>query len=285
MLLAVKHSEFLDLSHSHSPASTNQTLPNFSHQLHPIHLTYHSTHQTWEPVSVPDHSVQASAFHLLQLKLSIPPSTSDALSADLIRRASFTLKQRLTTIKLHQPSLPASAYDDICFRPPQPEASSEDSECFFDFEIRSTHHALLSLAFPLHQSHQSDIHQLWLNRFLTGMPSNLRLVPSALGAASEHGTRQRLGEMRSIRWIAYATRAFIIRFWQLTREADSADIFIMLIAYIVMHLTFLNLFRNMRKLGSRLWLGLPLSLSPAFRSKYSSLSFYPAWILVPEQVL
>ncbi|KAH9822387.1 hydroxymethylglutaryl-coenzyme A reductase-domain-containing protein [Melampsora americana] len=70
--------------------------------------------------------------------------------------------------------------------------------------------------------------------------------------------------MRSIRWIAYATRAFIIRFWQLTRNANSADIFIMLIAYSVMHLTFINLFRNMRKLRSKVWLGLVTLLSSIF---------------------
>ncbi|EGG00197.1 uncharacterized protein MELLADRAFT_39863 [Melampsora larici-populina 98AG31] len=70
--------------------------------------------------------------------------------------------------------------------------------------------------------------------------------------------------MRSIRWIAYATRAFIIRFWLLTRNAKSADIFIMLIAYSVMHLTFINLFRNMRKLRSKVWLGLVTLLSSIF---------------------
>lgn len=39
------------------------------------------------------------------------------------------------------------------------------------------------------------------------------------------------------------------------QKADSADIFIMLLGYLLMHLTFINLFINMRKLGSKFWLG------------------------------
>lgn len=61
--------------------------------------------------------------------------------------------------------------------------------------------------------------------------------------------------MRSIRWIAYAACAFVFCFWLLLSKANSADIFIMLIAYMFMHLTFLNTFRNMAKLGSTFWLG------------------------------
>lgn len=67
-----------------------------------------------------------------------------------------------------------------------------------------------------------------------------------------------------MRWIAYAARAFVTRFWQLISKADSADIFIMLIAYTLMHLTFLNLFRNMRKLGSKFCLATLTVLSAIF---------------------
>lgn len=62
-------------------------------------------------------------------------------------------------------------------------------------------------------------------------------------------------ELRSIRWLAYTMRALVLRFWALLRKADSADIFVMLMAYVMMHGTFVNLFLSMRKFGSNFWLG------------------------------
>ncbi|UZJ53475.1 hypothetical protein CBS101457_002795 [Exobasidium rhododendri] len=66
---------------------------------------------------------------------------------------------------------------------------------------------------------------------------------------------RRLEELRSVRWVAYALRALVMRFWALVKRADSADIFVMLMAYILMHGTFVNLFLSMRKFGSNFWLG------------------------------
>ncbi|CAO1630324.1 unnamed protein product [Sympodiomycopsis kandeliae] len=72
------------------------------------------------------------------------------------------------------------------------------------------------------------------------------------------GGRRKTGateELRSIRWLAYTVRALVLRFWALLRRADSADIFVMLMAYVMMHGTFVNLFLSMRKFGSNFWLG------------------------------
>ena len=44
-------------------------------------------------------------------------------------------------------------------------------------------------------------------------------------------------------------------FFANSQRADSADIFVMLMAYIGMHGTFVNLFLSMRKFGSNFWLG------------------------------
>lgn len=63
------------------------------------------------------------------------------------------------------------------------------------------------------------------------------------------------GELRSVRWAAYAMWALGLRFWALFKRADSADIFVMLSAYILMHGTFVNLFLSMRRFGSNFWLG------------------------------
>ena len=70
-----------------------------------------------------------------------------------------------------------------------------------------------------------------------------------------HYPASKLEELRSVRWVAYAMRALVVRFWALIKRADSADIFVMLMAYILMHGTFVNLFLSMRKFGSNFWLG------------------------------
>ncbi|GAA5916833.1 uncharacterized protein JCM6883_002386 [Sporobolomyces salmoneus] len=60
---------------------------------------------------------------------------------------------------------------------------------------------------------------------------------------------ERKREMESVQWMLFATKAFIMRFWGLAKKADSADIFVMLIAYVLMHSTFVSLYLNMRRLS------------------------------------
>jgi len=59
---------------------------------------------------------------------------------------------------------------------------------------------------------------------------------------------------RHIKFLAYALRALVTRFWMLAKNADSADIFVVLLGYVLMHFTFVRLFLNMRKMGSSFWL-------------------------------
>ncbi|KAE9385401.1 hypothetical protein BT96DRAFT_1007070 [Gymnopus androsaceus JB14] len=63
-----------------------------------------------------------------------------------------------------------------------------------------------------------------------------------------------IGEMKSSKWVAYATSALITRFWDLAKKADSLDIVLILAGYILMHTTFLLLFYRSRRLGSNFWL-------------------------------
>ncbi|KAF8699863.1 Hydroxymethylglutaryl-coenzyme A reductase, partial [Rhizoctonia solani] len=66
------------------------------------------------------------------------------------------------------------------------------------------------------------------------------------------------------RWVGFAIRAMFARFWALAKRADSADILIVLAGYIVMHLTFVNLFLKARKLGSNFWLASTILISSTF---------------------
>ncbi|KAF8999088.1 hypothetical protein BDQ17DRAFT_763015 [Cyathus striatus] len=67
--------------------------------------------------------------------------------------------------------------------------------------------------------------------------------------------------MKSATWIAYAARALVVRFWDLAKKADSLDILLILLGYILMHITFLLLFSRSRKLGSNFWLPLAILTS------------------------
>ena len=65
---------------------------------------------------------------------------------------------------------------------------------------------------------------------------------------------KKIGEMRSTKWVLYAFVALVMRFWALAVQADSADIFIVLLGYVLMHATFVRLVVNMRRMGSNFWL-------------------------------
>ncbi|CAO1630431.1 unnamed protein product [Jaminaea pallidilutea] len=96
---------------------------------------------------------------------------------------------------------------------------------------------------------------------IAGPASQLNLISVISDADLEKyspGGRRKWGateELRSVRWLAYTIRAFVVRFWALLQKADSADIGVMLLAYVMMHGTFVNLFLSMRKFGSHFWLG------------------------------
>ncbi|BGP51148.1 3-hydroxy-3-methylglutaryl-coenzyme A (HMG-CoA) reductase isozyme [Rhodotorula kratochvilovae] len=59
-------------------------------------------------------------------------------------------------------------------------------------------------------------------------------------------------EMESVQWMIFAAKVFVLRFWGLAKKADSADIFVMLIAYVLMHSTFVSLYLNMNRLSRSL---------------------------------
>lgn len=63
-----------------------------------------------------------------------------------------------------------------------------------------------------------------------------------------------IGEMKSSKWVAYALGALVVRFWELMQKADSLDILVVLLGYVLMHVTFLRLFFKSRALGSNFWL-------------------------------
>ncbi|KAF6757834.1 hydroxymethylglutaryl-CoA reductase [Ephemerocybe angulata] len=70
-----------------------------------------------------------------------------------------------------------------------------------------------------------------------------------------------IGNMRSGKWVAYAVRILVLRFWALAKKADSLDILLILAGYILMHITFYLLLTRSRALGSSFWLPLAIMSS------------------------
>ncbi|TXT13281.1 hypothetical protein VHUM_00648 [Vanrija humicola] len=70
--------------------------------------------------------------------------------------------------------------------------------------------------------------------------------------------------VRKVRWVGYALRSLVFRFYTLARNADSADVFVVLLGYLLMHVAFVRLFMNMRKLGSNFWLPFATLISSTF---------------------
>ncbi|EIW68537.1 hypothetical protein TREMEDRAFT_44404 [Tremella mesenterica DSM 1558] len=93
-------------------------------------------------------------------------------------------------------------------------------------------------------------------------------------AQSEKEDEDALVGLRNVRWFAYAARAFFMRFYALAKNADSADIFVVLLGYVLMHLTFVHLFINMRRLGSSFWLPFATLVSSIFGFLVSLLAAY-----------
>ncbi|THH13236.1 hypothetical protein EW146_g6956 [Bondarzewia mesenterica] len=89
--------------------------------------------------------------------------------------------------------------------------------------------------------------------FLTAFKKQATLASEELGNVKyvvENRETERIGEMKSGKWVAYAARAMVVRFWDLTKKADSLDILLVLAGYVLMHTTFIRLFLSSRSSGS-----------------------------------
>ncbi|KAJ8701606.1 3-hydroxy-3-methylglutaryl-coenzyme A (HMG-CoA) reductase isozyme [Pleurotus ostreatus] len=101
---------------------------------------------------------------------------------------------------------------------------------------------------------------------------------------STHNTVQSYGH--SLPWFAYATRTLVLRFYDLASKADSLDILLILLGYVLMHLTFILLIRRSRALGSTfslpagilssavlaLLLSLPIAMASGIRIDFVALT-------------
>ncbi|KAG5654564.1 hypothetical protein H0H81_000089 [Sphagnurus paluster] len=86
------------------------------------------------------------------------------------------------------------------------------------------------------------------------LDSILALLPEQAFRVVGHSSEPIIGDTSSPKWIAYAARALVVRFYTLAKKADSLDILLILIGYVLMHTTFYLLISRSRALGSNFWL-------------------------------
>lgn len=129
------------------------------------------------------------------------------------------------------------SYPSLCYRP-----DDSSDACFVDSSLQIPKSRVLTLSFASGARHD----------FVDALKAKATFSEDSYGVKYhiENQPAESIGEMRSGKWIAYAARTLVIRFWELAKQADSLDILIILAGYMFMHAAFIRLFLSSRALGS-----------------------------------
>ncbi|KAG8815324.1 3-hydroxy-3-methylglutaryl-coenzyme A (HMG-CoA) reductase isozyme, partial [Serendipita sp. 399] len=196
------------------------------------------------PIHSPTNPLLAT--YTLNKQWSLTTSTKLQPTAEIV--------QLQLSIPGHYPTLQTQIIDDIL----ETRSNKYSSVCY------RYNNSCLSSVRPEAYSFAFDPKAGGARAFIHGL--------SAASLSEEHdGTRfevvrqsESIADMRSGKWVAYAGRALVLRFWSLAKNADSADIVVVLLGYLFMHLTFFKLFVSLRKLGSNFWLAFCVLISSCF---------------------
>ncbi|KAG1844497.1 hypothetical protein F4604DRAFT_84444 [Suillus subluteus] len=191
---------------------------------------------------------------LQQLIFSLDPAQSSVtVSADSAPVDLVSLSQSIDNIThhiAHELSTPSGeTYTSLCYYPVTGE-SSLPASCFTTASLQTSRSKMVTLSFA---AGASDAFVDALNH-QPGFPADEFGVRYQI----ESHVTETIGEMKGGKWMAYAARALIVRFWELTKKADSLDILLVLVGYILMHASFIRLFFSARALGSNLKLSIAI---------------------------
>ncbi|KAI0322966.1 hydroxymethylglutaryl-coenzyme A reductase-domain-containing protein [Amylostereum chailletii] len=192
------------------------------------------------------HPEQAAALELQQIVMSLDTKSSKKGSDKLpppVQSSLDNVTQHLTRRFL---TSSGQSYPSLCHAPSS--GLSMDTPCFvatfFDHPSKSE---VLTLAFKPEAREE----------FMTALKRQSPLTGEEFGNFKyilESQETETIGEMKSGKWVVYAARASVARFWDLAKKADSLDILLVLAGYLLMHTTFIRLFLSSRALGSNFWL-------------------------------
>jgi Sterol-sensing domain of SREBP cleavage-activation len=156
------------------------------------------------------------------------------------------------------------SYANICYLVPDNQAG--ETTCFTSTVSDNPRSETLMLSFAAGSRRD----------FISALVRQGTLISEDFGPIKyivENPEQEALVEMKSGKWVMYAARTLVVRFWDLTKvsrvflvilerefttsiyqKADNLDILLVLAGYVLMHTTFIRLFLSSRSLGSNFWL-------------------------------
>ncbi|KAH9887206.1 3-hydroxy-3-methylglutaryl-coenzyme A reductase [Cubamyces lactineus] len=224
ILSGIKHSSFFESTQPPAlrPAYARLTDGEW------VAVTQHDWAEAWKH---PGDGLDA--LELQQLVFALDDKAHTATSLD----ASAVAQHLVSEL----PSLSGKVYPSICHYP----GSNLSSVACFTTVSEPGVSPVLTLSF------KPGAREDWIG----ALKQAKNLIVDGVKYEVDTGKRQEsIGEMKSSKWVAYALSALVLRFWELTKKADSLDILVVLTGYILMHVTFMRLFLSSRALGSNFWL-------------------------------
>ncbi|KAJ8455317.1 hypothetical protein ONZ51_g12514 [Trametes cubensis] len=224
ILSGIKHSSFFESTQPPAlrPAYARLTDGEW------VAVTQHDWAEAWKH---PEDGLEALELQQVVFTLDDKAHTATPLDAS-------TVAQYLVS---ELPSLSGKAYPSICHYP----GSNLSSVACFTTVSEPGASPVLTLSF------KPGSREDWIG----ALKQAKNLIVDGVKYELDAGKRQEsIGEMKSSKWVAYALSALVLRFWELTKKADSLDILVVLTGYILMHVTFMRLFLSSRALGSNFWL-------------------------------
>ncbi|KAG9049430.1 3-hydroxy-3-methylglutaryl-coenzyme A (HMG-CoA) reductase isozyme, partial [Tulasnella sp. UAMH 9824] len=264
-LQAVKHSSFLSPSSPYSDLKPAYAIPSKdgSGEWTAVEEDVWSSPATnaWSKVELQQVVVALDSNHRAFGRSSPLPASFYDLTTPFVHSALSNFTGYLTSTGSSGNTFPA-----LCYPSPTDPASCLSS---LDLPTSQTRSTTFTLAFRPPPSNR----QRWASD-MSGRIFTSGDVKFVIGRREE-----RIDQMRSATWVGYAFRAFFWRFWDLARNADSMDIFVVLIGYLMMHWTFVNLYFKGRQLGSHVWLGeyYIFLLSSIFHHPVQSFHFFASF--------
>ncbi|KAJ8474611.1 hypothetical protein ONZ51_g7113 [Trametes cubensis] len=224
ILSGIKHSSFFESTQPPAlrPAYARLTDGEW------VAVTQHDWAEAWKH---PEDGLEALELQQVVFTLDDKAHTATPLDASAVA-------QHLVS---ELPSLSGKAYPSICHYP----GSNLSSVACFTTVSEPGASPVLTLSF------KPGSREDWIG----ALKQAKNLIVDGVKYELDAGKRQEsIGEMKSSKWVAYALSALVLRFWELTKKADSLDILVVLTGYILMHVTFMRLFLSSRALGSNFWL-------------------------------
>jgi hydroxymethylglutaryl-CoA reductase (NADPH) len=238
VLSAIKHSSFF--------APT--TLP----PLRPSHALWR--HNEW--VTVPEtewydalthQSTRVSAIDLQQVAMAFDSRTAKKIAESPILSSQVVSSlENVTHFLTHHFSTSSGKYfPSICY-PVRNDPDGEES-CFTSTysDVPKSETLMLSFAAGTRKD------------FVGALSKHGTFISEDFGPIKyvvENTEQESIAEMKNGKWVVYAARTLIVRFWDLAKKADNLDILLVLAGYVLMHTTFIRLFLASRSLGSNFWL-------------------------------